>query len=60
MEKITDAGALPPSILAIARQTRDVFGPGVRMLFAADEATGQTWGNDKADDPCGHQPLTRL
>jgi hypothetical protein len=41
---------LPPDILAAAQATRTTFGPGVKLLFVADEATGETKGNPVWDD----------
>jgi hypothetical protein len=37
--------AIPAELLAIAQATRATFGAGVALKFAADEHTGQTWGN---------------
>lgn len=42
---------IPPSILAAAQQTRALFGDKVKLLFVADERTGETKGNAKWDDP---------
>ncbi len=40
---------IPAELLAIARQARDIFGAKVKLKFAADDATGQTWGNPGYD-----------
>ncbi len=42
---------IPAELLAIARQTRDVFGDGVKLKFAAWE--GGSAGNPLWDDPGG-------
>jgi hypothetical protein len=44
-------GTLPQTILTFATMMRANFGQGVALKFAADERTGQAWGNAAWDDP---------
>ncbi len=48
-ETASETGQLPAELLAIARQVRDTFGPGVRLKFASWHG-GQA-GSPAFDDP---------
>ncbi len=47
----TVAGALPETVLALARQARETFGMGVKLKFAA--WPGGQAGSPAFDDPGG-------